>query len=79
MTHSATFDFWPHTRHALRTTPHGEKPTSVAEYESTTGKTAKDRQLVIWEKEGLLDFVRKGTALSPVNSNGQAKPRGYSD
>ena len=80
MTHSATFDFWPHTRHALRSTPHGEKPTSVEEYERTTGKTAKDRQVELWEKEGLLDFVRKG--VSPVNgagTNGQAKPRGYSD
>ncbi|EPT01675.1 hypothetical protein FOMPIDRAFT_1059637 [Fomitopsis schrenkii] len=80
VTHSATFDFWPHTRHALRATPHGEKPTSVEEYERTTGKTAKDRQLAIWEKEGLLEFVRKG--VSPTNgagTNGQAKPRGYND
>ncbi|KAI6025683.1 alpha-ketoglutarate-dependent sulfonate dioxygenase [Pisolithus orientalis] len=38
VTHSATFDFWPQTRHALRTTPHGEKPESVAGYERRTGK-----------------------------------------
>jgi len=75
VTHSATFDFWPHPRHALRTTPHGEKPTSVADYESSTGKVAKDRQLVIWEQQGVLDEVLKGS--SPAN--GQAKPRGYSD
>ncbi|KAH9831620.1 alpha-ketoglutarate-dependent sulfonate dioxygenase, partial [Rhodofomes roseus] len=53
VTHSATFDFWPHTRHALRVTPHGERPTSVADYESNTGKVAKDRQLAIWEQEGV--------------------------
>ncbi|KAL0562745.1 hypothetical protein V5O48_019334, partial [Marasmius crinis-equi] len=29
VTHSATFDFWPATRHALRATPHGERPLSV--------------------------------------------------
>ncbi|KAH9928390.1 alpha-ketoglutarate-dependent sulfonate dioxygenase [Fomitopsis serialis] len=80
VTHSATFDFWPHPRHALRSTPHGEKPTSVAEYESSTGKVAKDRQLVIWEQEGVLDKVLEGS--NPANgagANGQAKPRGYSD
>ncbi|KAJ7227384.1 hypothetical protein GGX14DRAFT_555937 [Mycena pura] len=45
VTHSATFDFRPATRHALRATPHGERPTSVADYEKQTGKVAKDRQL----------------------------------
>ncbi|KAF8466220.1 hypothetical protein BDZ91DRAFT_776575 [Kalaharituber pfeilii] len=25
--HSATFGFWPHIRHAVRVTPHGERPT----------------------------------------------------
>ncbi|KAI0775103.1 alpha-ketoglutarate-dependent sulfonate dioxygenase [Trametes elegans] len=53
VTHSATFDFWPHTRHALRATPHGERPTSVADYEKATGKVAKDRQLDLWEKQGV--------------------------
>lgn len=52
-THSATFDFWPATRHALRATPHAEKPLSVAEYEKTTGKQAKDRQLDIWKQQGI--------------------------
>ncbi|KAF5314818.1 hypothetical protein D9758_012152 [Tetrapyrgos nigripes] len=69
--HSATFDFWPATRHALRATPHGEKPISVEDYEKTTGKIAKDRQLEIWKQQGL-----------DVQSNGVAnpnKPRGYND
>jgi len=43
--HSAIFDFWPAVRHALRTTPHGEKPMSVEEYERETGKVAKDRKI----------------------------------
>jgi sulfonate dioxygenase len=43
--HSAIFDFWPAVRHALRTTPHGEKPLSVEEYERETGKVAKDRKI----------------------------------
>ncbi|KAG6919161.1 hypothetical protein DXG01_008459 [Tephrocybe rancida] len=69
VTHSATFDFWPATRHALRATPHGEKPISVADYERTTGKQAKDRQLVIWEQQGV---------KVEQNVNG-AKKRGYND
>ncbi|KAJ6623955.1 hypothetical protein B0H10DRAFT_2162282 [Mycena sp. CBHHK59/15] len=70
VTHSATFDFWPATRHALRATPHGEKPTSVADYEKQTGKVAKDRQLEIWKQQGL-----------EVNVNGASptKVRGYND
>lgn len=70
VTHSATFDFWPATRHALRATPHGEKPTSVAEYEKQTGKQAKDRQLVIWEQQGIK--VEQKT-------NEASKKRGYND
>jgi sulfonate dioxygenase len=66
--HSATFDFWPATRHALRATPHGEKPMSVEEYERQTGKSAKDRQLEIWKQQGL----EPGTY-------GSSKPRGYND
>ncbi|KAF7424465.1 hypothetical protein PC9H_009772 [Pleurotus ostreatus] len=68
VTHSATFDFWPATRHALRATPHGEKPTSVEDYEKSTGKVAKDRQL---ELSG-------ATAVDP-NKGGSLKPRGYND
>ncbi|KAL1674026.1 hypothetical protein EV122DRAFT_269892 [Schizophyllum commune] len=41
--HSATFDFWPARRHALRATPHGERPLSVEEFEKQTGRQAKDR------------------------------------
>ncbi|KAF9000670.1 alpha-ketoglutarate-dependent sulfonate dioxygenase [Cyathus striatus] len=70
VTHSATFDFWPAVRHALRATPHGEKPLSVSEYEKTTGKKAKDRQLEIWKQQGLdVDQIL----------NGSTKPRGYND
>ncbi|PBL03424.1 TauD-domain-containing protein [Armillaria gallica] len=70
VTHSATFDFWPETRHALRATPHGEKPTSVEEYERTTGKVAKDRQLEIWKQKGL-------KVDGPSKTVG--KVRGYND
>ncbi|KAG6900833.1 hypothetical protein C0993_000152 [Termitomyces sp. T159_Od127] len=70
VTHSAIFDFWPATRHALRATPHGEKPTSVADYERETGKEAKDRQLVLWEQQGIK--VER-------NTSGLSKKRGYND
>ncbi|KAJ7650086.1 hypothetical protein FB45DRAFT_974154 [Roridomyces roridus] len=70
VTHSATFDFWPATRHALRATPHGEKPLSVEEYEKQTGKVAKDRQLEIWRQQG----------VDAHNANGGlTKARGYND
>ncbi|KAJ4477359.1 alpha-ketoglutarate-dependent sulfonate dioxygenase [Lentinula aciculospora] len=69
--HSATFDFWPATRHALRATPHGEKPTSVEDYERQTGKVAKDRQLEIWKQQGL-DVTANG-------KNHNLKARGYND
>lgn len=71
VTHSATFDFWPATRHALRATPHGEKPTSVKEYELTTGKQAKDRQLEIWKQQGV--------EVQKKEVNGSAKARGCND
>lgn len=51
--HTAIFDFWPAVRHALRATPHGERPISVADYERTTGKRARDRQLDLWERQGI--------------------------
>ncbi|KAG5337110.1 hypothetical protein C0989_010751, partial [Termitomyces sp. Mn162] len=70
VTHSATFDFWPATRHALRATPHGEKPTSVADYERETGKQARDRQLVIWEQQGIK------VEQNPI---GASTRRGYND
>ncbi|KAJ3987395.1 alpha-ketoglutarate-dependent sulfonate dioxygenase [Lentinula detonsa] len=69
--HSATFDFWPATRHALRATPHGEKPTSVEDYERQTGKVANDRQLEIWKQQGLESQVNGKTSNS--------KARGYND
>ncbi|KNZ81744.1 Alpha-ketoglutarate-dependent sulfonate dioxygenase [Termitomyces sp. J132] len=70
VTHSATFDFWPAIRHALRATPHGEKPTSVADYERETGKQARDRQLVIWEQQGIK------VEQNPI---GASTRRGYND
>jgi sulfonate dioxygenase len=51
--HSAMFDFWPERRHALRVTPHGEKPLSVAEYEDKFGKQAKDWATVRYQALGL--------------------------
>ncbi len=59
MTHSATFDFWPATRHALRVTPHGERPISVADYEHATGERARDRQLELWERLGVMPSEQK--------------------
>ncbi|TFK74153.1 alpha-ketoglutarate-dependent sulfonate dioxygenase [Pluteus cervinus] len=66
--HSATFDFWPAVRHALRATPHGEKPESVEDYEKRTGKQAKDRQIEIWKQQGIAAEVKV-----------THKPRGYND
>ncbi|KAF7374759.1 Alpha-ketoglutarate-dependent taurine dioxygenase [Mycena sanguinolenta] len=70
VTHSAIFDFWPATRHALRATPHGEKPMSVADYEKQTGKVAKDRQLEIWRQQGIEVYT---------NGTSPTKARGYND
>ncbi|ETW83389.1 hypothetical protein HETIRDRAFT_315329 [Heterobasidion irregulare TC 32-1] len=69
VTHSATFDFWPSTRHALRATPHGERPISVAEYERD-GKVAKDRQLEIWHQQGV---------EVPQPKEESSRARGYND
>ena len=70
MTHSATFDFWPHRRHALRATPHGERPISVEDYERQ-GKEAKDRQLEVWKQAGI--------TLPDTANLGKSAPRGYND
>ncbi|KAF8485975.1 alpha-ketoglutarate-dependent sulfonate dioxygenase [Russula ochroleuca] len=70
VTHSATFDFWPATRHALRATPHGERPISVADYERTTGKRAGDRQLELWGRLGIAPSEQK---------DGLTKLQGYKD
>ncbi|KIJ62882.1 hypothetical protein HYDPIDRAFT_93514 [Hydnomerulius pinastri MD-312] len=70
VTHSATFDFWPQRRHALRATPHGEKPESVEDYERRTGKVANDRQIEIWKQQGVeVPQVKKGAS----------RARGYND
>ncbi|KLO16107.1 alpha-ketoglutarate-dependent sulfonate dioxygenase [Schizopora paradoxa] len=83
VTHSATFDFWPQRRHALRATPHGERPISVADYERTTGKVAKDRQVEIYRSLGIdvddqAPKVESG-AVKGVNGSSVEKPRGYND
>ncbi|KAJ8584385.1 TauD-domain-containing protein [Rhizopogon salebrosus TDB-379] len=70
VTHTATFDFWPQTRHALRATPHGEKPESVEDYESRTGKVATDRQIEIWKQQGV---------EVPQAKKGPSRARGYND
>lgn len=71
VTHSATFDFWPHTRHALRATPHGDTPISVEDYERTTGKQAKDRQLEIWKQQGV--------KVEQITRQKNERTRGYND
>ncbi|KAF8262180.1 hypothetical protein EI94DRAFT_1809183 [Lactarius quietus] len=63
VTHSATYDSWPSTRHALRVTPHGERPISVADYERTTGKRARDRQLDLLERRGIQPPERKDPSM----------------
>ncbi|EAU85551.1 alpha-ketoglutarate-dependent sulfonate dioxygenase [Coprinopsis cinerea okayama7 len=74
VTHSATFDFWPATRHALRATPHGERPLSVEAYEKQYGKEAKDRQLEIWKQQG----IEKPQATGTQNGTAPVKAR-YND
>ncbi|KAG2756993.1 hypothetical protein P692DRAFT_20713286 [Suillus brevipes Sb2] len=71
VTHTATFDFWPQIRHALRATPHGEKPESVEDYERRTGKVAKDRQIEIWKEQGI-EILQSRKGLSRAR-------RGYDD
>ncbi|KAF8890434.1 hypothetical protein BD779DRAFT_1622555 [Infundibulicybe gibba] len=68
--HSATFDFWPSVRHALRVTPHAEIPMSVADYEAKTGKKAKDWQEEFWKREGL---------AAVNNGNEASKPHRFND
>lgn len=60
VTHAATFDFFPARRHALRVTPHAERPLSVAQYEERTGKKAFDRQKEIWKALGVDDATTEG-------------------
>ncbi|KAH9945087.1 alpha-ketoglutarate-dependent sulfonate dioxygenase [Epithele typhae] len=72
VTHSATFDFFPHVRHALRATPHGERPTAVADYEAATGKAARLRD----------EWARLGVAPGEPEPSAAAagRPvRGYND
>ncbi|TDL20772.1 TauD-domain-containing protein [Rickenella mellea] len=71
VTHSATFDFWPARRHALRATPHGERPLSVADYEKKFGKDAKDRQIEVWKSQGLDTDLQQNGGISG--------PKGYND
>jgi len=47
--HTATFDYFPMKRHGLRATPVGERPMSVEQYETTTGKPALD-----WYREKMI-------------------------
>ncbi|KAG9091281.1 hypothetical protein FRC06_000640 [Ceratobasidium sp. 370] len=68
VTHAATFDFFPARRHALRVTPHGERPLSVAAYEAQSGgKKALDRQREIFKALGVDDGTTEGVV------------RGYAD
>ena len=65
-------------RHALRATPHGEKPTSVKDYERQTGKEAKDRQLEIWKQQGITVDDDPSHHQNNVKSK-SGKARGYND
>lgn len=49
--HSASYDYFPQKRHALRATPHAERPMSVAEYQKD-GKVAGDRGKDILKMSG---------------------------
>ncbi|KAG2737444.1 Clavaminate synthase-like protein [Suillus brevipes Sb2] len=70
VTHTAaTFDFRLRTHHALRTTPHGEKPEFVEE-ERRTGKVAEDRQSEILKEQGI-EILQSRKGLS--------RARGYND
>lgn len=60
-------------RHALRVTPHAERPLSVEEFEKQTGRVAKDRQIEVWKQQGLLE------APSVNGEKNHSKPRGYND
>ncbi|KAN0092702.1 hypothetical protein V8E55_003486 [Tylopilus felleus] len=70
VTHTATFDFWPQRRHALRAAPHGGRPESVEDYEKRTGKVAKDRQIEIWKQQGI---------EPPQVKKGASRADGYND
>jgi sulfonate dioxygenase len=53
-------------RHALRATPHGERPTSVADYE-------REGKVEVWKQQGINpDVVKANAAAKP-------KARGYND
>ncbi|TPX72628.1 hypothetical protein SpCBS45565_g00280 [Spizellomyces sp. 'palustris'] len=58
--HSATYDFWPEKRHAIRVTPHGERPVF---------KGGKSRQEDLDEKAGHPKGLRKqvGSKVSGYN------------
>ncbi|KAG8681673.1 hypothetical protein FRC09_017322, partial [Ceratobasidium sp. 395] len=61
VTHAATFDFFPARRHALRVTPHGERPLSVAAYEAQSGgRKALDRQKEIFKALGIDESSTEG-------------------
>jgi sulfonate dioxygenase len=56
-------------RHGTRVTPHAEKPISVAEYEASTGKNAKD-----WLKERY-----RSLGIEEASDVGKTKTGGYND
>lgn len=61
----------PERRHALRVTPIGERPLSVADYEEKFGKKATDVETVRFEKLG----IKKPKPETGVNK----KERGFKD
>lgn len=78
-THSALFDFFPERRHALRATPHGEKPISVAEYEKDGLKVAKDRQKDIWKTQFGYDADAEEAKKALSGRHPSLQSAGYKD
>jgi sulfonate dioxygenase len=71
--HAASFDYYPERRHALRVTPHGERPLSIKEYEEKYGKKAQ-----AWISPAAKAYAAKQNANDAVQ-NGAGAVRGYSD
>lgn len=66
--HSATLDFFPHMRHAVRVTVTAERPLSVEEAQQAGIKVGK-REDEVWERMG----------FTPEKVKDAGGARGYSD
>jgi sulfonate dioxygenase len=68
-THTATLDFQPQTRHALRASPRGEKPKFIEE-ERQTDKVVEDGRNEILKEQGI---------EIPQSRKGLSRARGYNN